>query len=91
LCIHTFLFNYKSSDTTSLDLSLDYILNFDCDIFSSKCVKDEKEINDLTIKIVELQNQINTKTTECTALASDATNKQTLFDSLKSGSTLSGS
>jgi hypothetical protein len=76
------LFNYKSSDTTSLDLSLDYILNFDCDIFTSKCIKDNSEINELNSKILNLQNQINAKTTQCTALASDVTNKQTLFNSL---------
>ena len=41
------IFNVNTSETCELDISLDYLLNFDCDLFSKTCSIDDKNVNGL--------------------------------------------
>ena len=78
------LFNVNDGETCSLDLSLDYILNFDCDVFTKTCSNDSssQEITNINNTISGLQTQINTKSTECQVLTTKLNDAKTLFDNL---------
>ena len=78
------VFNVRESETCSLDLSLDYILNFDCDLFSKVCSGNETDtlIKDYTTTITSLKTQINYKKTECEALTKRIENLTTIFNGL---------
>jgi hypothetical protein len=78
------LFNVNDGETCSLDISLDYILNFDCDLFSKTCGNTDEQalINSYNTSISNLQSQINSKKTECETITKKLESATTLFNGL---------
>jgi hypothetical protein len=76
------IFKTKESETCGLTISLDYMLNFDCDLFSKVCGQDAVLITQYNTTINDLYVQIDTKQKECDVITNQLNNANILFSGL---------
>ena len=76
------LFNVNNGETCDLTVSLDYILNFDCSLFTKTCNENSELISEYESTINTLQTTIISKKSECEVITNQLNNANNLFNEL---------
>ena len=77
------LFKINEGDTCTLDISFDYLLNFDCTFFKSNCLNNQSQINSIESELNETKRQYNTLLNEAKFNTDRLIQTQREFDGLQ--------